>query len=53
MDINIKDSLLKVRQHVGAETLLKVVVTGLIYFRVVGPFFVPLFKCLVGTNKHP
>jgi hypothetical protein len=53
MDINIKDGLLKVRQHVGAATLLKVLVTGIIYFRVVGSFFVSLFECRVGTIRHP
>jgi len=48
-DINIKDSLLKVRQHVGAATLLGAVVTGLMYFPVVGPFFAPLFGAVAGT----
>ena len=49
MDINIKDGLLKVRQHVGAATLLGAVVTGLMYFPVVGPFFAPLFGAVAGT----
>ena len=48
-DINIKESLLKVRQHVGAATLLGVVVTGLMYFPVIGPFFAPLFGAVAAT----
>lgn len=48
-DINIKDSLLKVRQHVGAATILGVVVTALMYFPIIGPFFAPLFGAVAGT----
>lgn len=47
--ISINDSLLKVRQHVGAATLLGVVVSGLIYIPVLGPFLAPLFGAIAAT----
>lgn len=48
-NVNIKDSLLKVRQHVGAATFLGIVVTGLMYFPIIGPFFAPLFGAVAAT----
>lgn len=46
---NIKDSLLKVGQHVGAATLIGVVVTAIMYFPILGPFFAPIFDEVAAT----
>lgn len=48
-NISIKDSLLKVRQHVGAATLLGVVVSALIYIPIIGPFIAPLLGAIAAT----
>lgn len=48
-EINMKNSLLKVRQHVGAATLLGVVVSGLIYIPILGPILAPIFGSVAAT----
>lgn len=47
--ISINESLLKVRQHVGAATMLGVVVSGLIYIPIIGPFIAPLIGAIAAT----
>lgn len=48
-NISLNESLLKVRQHVGAATMLGIVVSGLIYIPIIGPFVAPLIGAVAGT----
>lgn len=47
--LSIKQSLVQVRQHVGAATLLGIVITGLMYLPFLGAFLAPIFGAVAAS----